>query len=208
MVLHPHIHFVYFTNPQHLLYMSLRYIFHICFFYLFYIIMLPVAFDLLRYILDTVFVIYTTELLIYLDHISSNVSTPSLSHPIVATSACLSLPPLNYSEAEGLYRGQEEFIEEKPLSRVSSRCSTRSRTSIFRETFSMWDDQHFNKIECLRTSMITETNKLPLLDHYHHGETYIKGVWYLALPVERKYVVGAFHNLADKRRSILGVHYY
>lgn len=105
----------------------------------------------------------------------SQTSTLSLSHPTVATSAYPSLFPLNYGEAGGLYRGQEEFIEEKPLSKVSSRQSTRSRTSIHSEAFSMWDDEHF-KIQCLRTSMIIETDKLLLLDHYHHGETYIKGV--------------------------------
>lgn len=55
--------------------------------------------------------------------------------------------------------------------------------------------------------MITETDKVPLLDHYHHGDTYVKGVQHLAPTAERKHMVGANHNSAERRRSILGVYY-
>ncbi len=101
------------------------------------------------------------------------------------TSAYPPLPPSNSSEAEGLHRVHEEFIEEEPLTRMSSRQSSRSRTTIHSDAFSMWDDELFT-IERLRTSMITETDKVPLLDHYHHGDTYVKGVRYLAPTAERR----------------------
>lgn len=65
----------------------------------------------------------------------------------------------------------------------------------------MWDDELFT-IQRLRTSIITEADKVFLLDNYHYGETYAEEVWCLAPLVERKHMVGA-----ERRVSILGVYY-
>jgi hypothetical protein len=70
----------------------------------------------------------------------------------------------------------------------------------------MWDDELFT-MQRLRISMITETDKVPLFDHYHHGETFINEVMYLAPTAGRKHMAGADHHLAERRRAILGVFY-
>lgn len=55
--------------------------------------------------------------------------------------------------------------------------------------------------------MITETDKVPLLDNYHHRETYIKELRDLTPTAGRKHMVGADRHLAERRRTILGVFY-
>ncbi len=113
----------------------------------------------------------------------SQTLTFPFTYPMVHTYAYPPLPPSNSAGAEGLQRIQEEIIEEESLTRVSIRQSTRSRTTIHSDAFSIWDNELF--LKRLRSSMITEIEKISLLDHYHHGESYIKEVCIL-LPQQKE----------------------